>query len=246
MEEEIEESRRNSNDELGEMMEIENELLDKQVEQEIEEEQEIIEGEITNGIINSVKKGRNEYEVHFTVRGEKYTNTIDLISDPSDPDEELNILCKVAGVSPGMVTQLKRVEVPVRKTADGFDILLPDSGSKNSLRLFRFLVWYRSKGLDKVLSDVFVLGLIGLYFVSVWKALALAYTFLWYQFDTYLDATAAYTGVATQLDATAFSEPTILTLLFTGVGVLLLPVAVFGTLLIVVFVFEWLKESKPS
>lgn len=137
---------------IQEMLDFEEDLLQERREAREEQEEPGSEpepktevGDVTTATIRNVHRraGYRNIAVEFLLEGEMMEDTIQRPSDPLNPDEEINRLCRFCGVEPGRVSELQSKEVPVKRTENGARILLPKTTALPARGLFR--IWLAAK-----------------------------------------------------------------------------------------------------
>lgn len=144
---------------IEEMLELEEQLIEecrgneakesteKQTEEEEEPETEA--GEVTTATIRNVREssgrlhGYSYITIEFLLDGEMMEDKVSYPDNPQNPEEEINRLCNLCNVETGKVSQLQSKEVPVKRTEDGADLVLPATTTLPARMLFR--LWLSAK-----------------------------------------------------------------------------------------------------
>lgn len=164
------------------MIEFERELLEEQRERELQGEAG--KGSNASGTVRVVNREYEDVRVEFFVEGEVWTDTVSRPDDPSDPEEELNRLCRVCDVPLGMVSELQGERVPVVWDEDGeeYKLQLPETVQQPALFVYQVWWWGRRQGIDMGKVKPAVIGS-GLFTVMIygwyvwWKAIIIGHEY---------------------------------------------------------------------
>ena len=246
-------SKQANEERIEEMIELEERLLDSQLTEELERRDEGEDdsnsptpGGVETGIVKTITQRGRDLEIEFIVGTDTYTDRIPAPTESSDPDEPINVLCRLCGVRMGLVTQLQGQEIPVEwdVQSETYNIVFPDTGTKPALYLFKAWLLARKYNQTVVVDIAKVTGAIGIALGSVWLSMVTLYAIFAYSADTYVQFSEILVGLVLHLDPLAYSGMNpILSMGVLILGAISIPFSAFALLVTGSIAYGWFRDN---